>query len=66
MKTRFNNEAEFTEYTNGIKNDNSYDRHYVDLVPESYPCIICYESDSDYHGDRFIIAVDIIYPEDFN
>jgi hypothetical protein len=66
MKTRFNNETEFIEYTNGLKNDNTYDRHFVDQVPVSYPCIVLFHSETTYFGDSIISTIDIIYPADFN
>jgi hypothetical protein len=66
MLTKYNSEAEFNAQTEIIKNDKQYDRCYVDERPTSYPCIVCYNSESDYYGDRLITTIDIIYPEDFS
>lgn len=65
MKILFKNEIDFKDHTESIKANRDYDRRYVDVYPESYPCVVCYNSDSNYFGEHIIEAVDIIYPADF-
>lgn len=49
--------------------DDCYKRYEVNgELPLSYPCIVSYHIDMEpeYHHDRPILYINVVYPEDFN
>jgi hypothetical protein len=65
MKILFKNESEFKERIAEFNADKHYDRHYLSMTPESYPCIGVFNSDTSYLGDFTIETIEFIYPSDF-
>lgn len=69
MHLLFKNEPDFKHHIASVKArqgiGKDYDRVYEYSEPESYPCMMIYDVNRDYFGERSWCLLEFIYPSDF-